>query len=125
VKGVGDDQEELEALREALTLETPTHKLACWRPPVHVPGVGWIAEVTLFSTATYQGPRVDVILAPARASVEEAREFALEAAARVVELGLDIAIELPLAETLGLVELDPHDAETLERLDTLRYPVLR
>ena len=119
MKGVGDDQEELEALREALTLETPTHKLACWRPPVHVPGVGWIAEVTLFSTATYQGPRVDVILAPARASVEEAREFALEAAARVVELGLDIAMELPLAETLGLVELDPRDAETLERLTSL------
>lgn len=110
--------EQLEALREALNLETPTHKLACWEPPTRVPGVGWIAEVTLFSLETYRGPRAEVIVAPASASLEEARDCALEAAARVVEMGFDVAFELPLAETLGLVALDPDDPELTERLTT-------
>lgn len=111
--------ESIEALREALNLATPTHQLACWHAPVLVPGFGWVAEVRLFSTQTYQGPSADVVLAPARASVDEARERALAAAMRVVEIGLDVAIELPLAEALALPALDPRDPDTIERLTTL------
>ncbi len=111
--------DELEALREALNLETSTHKLACWQPPTCVPGVGWIAEVTLISTETYAGPRVDVILAPASVDFDEVRDGALEAAARVVEMGFDVAIELPLAETLGLVALDLDDPDLVERMTSL------
>ncbi|MFV8749904.1 ADP-ribosylation family protein [Nannocystaceae bacterium ST9] len=118
VSGEPDDDEALEALREALNLQTPTHQLACWQQPTRVPGVGWVAEVTLFSTETYQGPRADLILAPATASVDDARDHALAAAARIVETGLDVAIELPLAETLGLRALDPDDPETVDLLTT-------
>jgi hypothetical protein len=113
-----DDPEQLEALREALNLETPTHKLGCWKAPTRVPGVGWIAEVVLISLETYRGPRAEVIVAPAGASIDEARDGALEAVARVVEMGFDVAFELPLAETLGLIELDPNDPELIERLTT-------
>jgi hypothetical protein len=113
------DDEALEALRQALVLETPTHKLACWHAPLRVPGLGWVAEVKLFSTATYRGTAADVVLAPAHASVEDARDEALAAAMRIVELGLDVAIALPLGEALQLRTLDASDEDTLETLTTL------
>jgi hypothetical protein len=31
-------------------------------------------------------------------------------------MGFDVAVELPLAETLGLAALDPDDPEVVERL---------
>lgn len=113
------DDEALEALRQALELETPTHKLACWHAPTRVPGVGWVAEVRLFSTETYRGTAAELVLAPAHMSVDEARDEALAAAMRVVELGLDVASELPLGEALQLRALDPSDKDTLEQLTTL------
>lgn len=111
--------EALEALREALNLETATHKLACWNVPVRVPGVGWVAEVRLFSSETYRGTAGELVLAPAHASVEEARDEALAATMRLVEMGLDVAITFPLGEALQLRELDPSDEDTLEQLTTL------
>lgn len=113
------DDEALEALRQALELETPTHKLACRHAPVRVPGLGWVAEVKLYSTETYRGTAAELVLAPAHASLDDARDEALAAAMRVVELGLDVAIELPLGEALQLRTLDPSDEDTLEQLTTL------
>ncbi len=107
------DWEQLESLREALNLETPTHKLGCWTAPSRIPGLGWVAGVTLFSLETYQGPWADVLLAGEHATLQDARDEALAAVARLVELGLEAAHAGRLGEALGLRVLDPHDPEVI------------
>ncbi|KIG17296.1 hypothetical protein DB30_03479 [Enhygromyxa salina] len=99
------DDEQLEALREAFNLEAEDCKLLCWDPPCKVAGLGWVASMSLVDAETYRGPSADLVLGNDDTTVAQALEIALEAVGRLVTIGLHRSLELGLEIALDLPTL--------------------
>jgi len=82
-------------------------KLAAWRPPCWVRGVGVVLSMNLFETSTYKGPSADVVMVPASrvGEVEAALDEFAELVAGARRVGLRWGLKEGIGACLGVDEV--------------------
>lgn len=96
-------------------------RLAAFRPPYFLPSLGFCSHISLFSSATYQGPNGDFVVI-SRADLRDPDEALAALEAKIVAIAADTtaALARPLEESLGLARIEPSDALFEDELQSAR-----